>query len=335
MTTVDLPQPVGPFKGWNHSVRCIAEDEDTSGKGSTPAPKPKSDSRVSVVFGRYSTSNHWSQVVRGAHYSSALHFQPPLRTVPRILTGLSMLDIGDDARGATIRVDSFPQNVTQGGFICNGKSWMDTKLYNLSVDWAAIEEPGWQCGVFKTQELGEPWEKADSVFDHRIAFRGHFTSPPMVFVCFNGIDMCGNWNVRTYATKIDHTGFNLSIAKSDDGDSSTRLWSASVTWIAIPGVEVLKRKDVWMGQFGTARKGDIGGDGSWRGRTDFGFQFRRPPKVFMGLDHFNLSRRRNLRLLAETTNVTVSGMDWKISKWHDTMLKGASVSYLAVDCADR
>lgn len=88
-----------------------------------PAPDgPKRDSRASVVVGRFSTSNHWSQVVRGAHYSSAFSFRPPLKTVPRILTGLSVLDIGDDARGATIRVDSFPQNTTQGSFICNGKT---------------------------------------------------------------------------------------------------------------------------------------------------------------------------------------------------------------------
>lgn len=238
------------------------------------------------------------------------------------------------AAASAIRVRSWPQNITRENFICNAQTWLDTALYNASVDWAAIEERNWQCGIFRTDDIRDPYtnpEEADSIFDHHIVFPTPFASPPMVLVCFNGFDMTGNWNLRTYATNIDHTGFNLSIVKCDDGDPSTKLWSASITWLAIPGEDVLKRRNAWIGQFSTAGRRDIRESGTCHGHVDFGFKFERPPKIFLGLNNFHLRNTANLRLFSETSNVTESGMDWNIWKWDDTILEGASVMFLAVD----
>jgi len=186
-----------------------------------------------------------------------------------------------------MRVRATPQNITKEGFTCNINTWISFKLHNAAVDWASIEEPDWQCGVFAIPN-------SDSMFDHRITFAKPFICLPLVMVCFNTFSLSGNWNIRTYTTNVDHRGFNLSIFKSDDGASSTRLWSASVTWVAIPGHDVLQRRNVWLGQYSTAEMGEIGADDAWAGHVDFGFQFRRPPKVFLGLNHFNLDNARNM-----------------------------------------
>ncbi|TEB20906.1 hypothetical protein FA13DRAFT_1742606 [Coprinellus micaceus] len=284
-------------------------------------------SAASATLGTYWTDNDWKHALPAGHYSSAVHFSPPLRSIPTIAVGLRRLDLSQ-ASGATIRIRSWPQNVMKDGFICNAQTWSDTILYNTRVDWAAIEEPDWQCGVYKTRDV-----QKQSWFDHRITFPTQFASPPMVFVCFNGFDMCGNWNLRVYATSVDHAGFNLSILKDDEGDSSTRVEWASITWIAVPGDDALRRRHVWIGQFGTAGMGDIGWDKPCKGHLDFGFQFNRPPKVFMGLNHFRASNGAPLRLDTEASGITESGMDWGVSTWCETIVKGASLKVLAIDSA--
>ncbi|TEB14812.1 hypothetical protein FA13DRAFT_1747859 [Coprinellus micaceus] len=242
-------------------------------------------SAASATLGTYWTDNDWKHALPAGHYSSA-------------------------ASGATIRIRSWPQNVMKDGFICNAQTWSDTILYNARVDWAAIEEPDWQCGVYKTRDV-----QKQSWFDHRITFPTQFASPPMVFVCFNGFDMCGNWNLRVYATSVDHAGFNLSILKDDEGDSSTRVEWASITWIAVPGDDALRHRH------------------PCKGHLDFGFQFNRPPKVFMGLNHFRASNGAPLRLDTEASGITESGMDWGVSTWCETIVKGASLKVLAIDSA--
>ncbi|KAJ3537918.1 hypothetical protein NMY22_g5392 [Coprinellus aureogranulatus] len=205
------------------------------------SPRVSSSSTIpaaAVIVGRYWTDNHWSHVRPAGHYSTAVNFAQPLQTVPKIIVGINKLDMSGDPSGRagpTIRIRTWPQNITKEYFICNAETWHGTTLYNASVDWAAIEEPSWQCGVLRTTDIRKPQGEGDSIFDHRVSFQTPFTSPPLVFACFSSFDMGGNWNLRTYATNIDHTGFSISVVKSNDGDEKTKLWSASVTWLAIPG----------------------------------------------------------------------------------------------------
>ncbi|KAF5334217.1 hypothetical protein D9611_014322 [Ephemerocybe angulata] len=297
-----------------------------------------------VMVGNYTTENHWIHVKPAAHYSSLIYLPQQTQIVPRVILALNSLDIGYDYTigEAHVRVRAYPQNVSKESFICNSEAWEDTKLYNTSIDWAAIEEPTWQCGVFKLTDVVEyDWvDGVKSLHNHRILFPTRFDFPPLVFVAFSHIDIWGHWSLRTYATNVDHTGFNISIVKGEqkyDDEPATVLGSASVTWIAIPTGDSLKRRNAWIGSFGENPTGAMSnpgyGFGGWDGHVEFGVQFRRTPKLFVGLNSIHMSSKKNLRLTVSTSGVTHSGMDWKIEKWGDTSVENlnAGASYLAID----
>jgi hypothetical protein len=209
-------------------------------------------------------------------------------------------------------------------------------LHNVGLDWIAIEEPGWQSGVLKSVDA-RGWGPDDSL-EHRINFAKPFEDgPPMVFVAFNTIDIDGPRNIRVYATTIDHKGFNVSVLNLGEGGGwKTRVYAAAVTWIAIPANDVMKKQNAWIGCFGTGIRGPGSrttrdGPDRWNGHVDFGFEFKRSPKIFVGLSQMNASSDNKLQLGVTTSGVTTSGMKWRIEKWDDTVLHNAGANFIAVD----
>ncbi|KAJ2925077.1 hypothetical protein H1R20_g12028, partial [Candolleomyces eurysporus] len=288
---------------------------------------------VKVLTGRYPVNSDCGWTGKTKRYSIAVKFAQPLVNVPRVAVGLNKIYIGlTDTR--SVRVESFASSITRGGFTCNAVSWKDGILHCATVDWIAIvDEPTWQKGLFKSSNfMIKKWG-----LEERVQFDEPFADgPPILFACLSSIEMVGKWSVRIYTTDIDHTGFTVGIVNSgEEGGSSENLVSASVTWIAIPVSEFMKKKNAWIGAFTT----DIGkafdldkcGPGGWRGHVEFGFEFRRRPKIFVGFRQFCVNNDVNLRLETSTSNVTTSGMDWELGKWGDTNLLSAGVNFLAID----
>ncbi|TEB20880.1 hypothetical protein FA13DRAFT_1696394 [Coprinellus micaceus] len=287
------------------------------------ADSARADDKVKVAIGRFKTDHDWTQVRKGDRYSTAVTFQQPFENAPPIILGFNKLDMGKHESALRLRL--FPQNVVKDSFICNAEAWGETYLYNVFVNWMAIAEPRWQTGVLKTIA-----NNPSALLDNRVDFEKPFSSPPMVFVCFSGLDMVNQWDFRAQATNIDHTGFSISLIAS----SATWVGVARVSWIAIPGEDVLTRKNTWIGRFSTTAESAVhNGSGEWTGSVKFGFQFKATPKIFIGVDQLAFSHDRNLRLYTDTRNVSKTGMDWRIKQWGNSVLKGAGVSYLALDCA--
>jgi hypothetical protein len=244
-----------------------------------------------------------------------------------------VLDIGLNTN-TPIRVEAFANNITKENFVCNARSWGNGVLHYADVDWIALDHPDWQCGVFDSQDSHSS-DEIDMSTEHRIHFATPFDdAPPMVFVCFSGIHITGKWNARVYATNVDPAGFTIAIVSCGEEEGRTsgpamKLASAAITWIAVPASDVMKKKNVWTGGFATGRRAN--GFDECSGHIDFGFTFKRTPKIFTGLRQFSATNERNLRLRAATSNVTTQGMDWKISKSHDTTLYSGGANFLAVD----
>ena len=97
----------------------------------------------------------------------------------------------------------------------------------------------------------------------------------------------------------------------------------------------MKKKNAWIGTFsadtGSSFNLDGGGSGGWKGHVQFGLEFKRTPKIFVGLHQFCGANDKNLRLTANTRGVTTSGMDWILEKWGDTKLLSAGANFLAID----
>ncbi|KAJ2912583.1 hypothetical protein MD484_g7825, partial [Candolleomyces efflorescens] len=285
-----------------------------------------------AVIGTYRTENQRSSATPGATYSTTIHFPSSLPTVPRVLVALTKLQFWH-SQYWTVRVQSFSQNVCRENFICTSRAWLGTMLYNVGVDWIAIEESGWQSGVFGTGDI-TGWTPTD-ILEHRIDFAKPFEDgPPMVFVAFNTIDLDGPRNMRAYAASIDYRGFNLAVLRGEE--SETIVHAAAVTWIAIPASDVMKKRNAWIGSFASG----VGGTGSqithdhpnrWDGHVDFGFEFKRSPKIFVGLSQMSAAADKQLQLGVTTSDVTTSGMNWRIESWDDTMLRSAGANFIAVD----
>ena len=303
--TLDFEVLVGskPAKGLADSAPCEDKVRATIGVGLT-------------------TDNVWNQVRKGDRFSTVVTYQQPLKDVPHVAMGFVKLDMGKHE--SALRLILHPQNVTKDTFICNAETWGETYLYNIRTNWIAISEPGWQTGVFKTKA-----NNPTTLRDNRITFDSPFTSPPMIFVCFSGLDMSGHWDSQIYATNVDHTGFCISLITSPE----TKVGVARISWIAIPGEDAVNRKNAWIGRFSTTMGSAVqNGPGNWKGSVKFGFQFKAKPKVFMGVDQFRFSHERNMRLFVDTRNVSKAGMDWVIGKWGDSVLEVAGASFLALDC---
>jgi hypothetical protein len=242
-----------------------------------------------------------------------------------------MIDVGR-TKSCCIRVESSASSIRRDGFTCDAESWTDGILHYAAVSWITVlDEPTWQIGRFKSSSF-KKWG-----LESRVTFDKPFLDgPPILFACLSGIEMVGKWAVRMYTTNIDHVGFTVGIVNSGEEDgSSGNLRSAAVTWIAIPGSEVMKRRNVWMGSFttdtGSSIHLDKDGPGGWKGYVDFGFKFKRAPKIFVGLRQFCGVNDANFRLNASTSDVTTSGMNWRLDKWADTKLLSAGANFLAID----
>ncbi|KAJ3542067.1 hypothetical protein NMY22_g3648 [Coprinellus aureogranulatus] len=282
-----------------------------------PVPAPPPEVRVRAAVGRFFPNNHWQHVKRGDRYSTVVTYPQPFTSAPKIILGFDHLDASEDWKWLRARLVT--QNITRETFMCVQETWHGTSLFNAGETWAAIDEPGWQTGVRKIHHT-------DRVLsDTRVNFTPQFSSLPMVFVCFSGFDMGGRWDFRVAATSIDHSGFSISFSKPMD----TKVGEFSVSWVAISGTDILQRKNAWIGRFSTDT--GAGNGGHWSGHTNFGFNFKRKPEIFMGVDHLSFDNSRNVRLKTAVSNVSTSGMDWTIDTWHDSICRSAGVSYLAID----
>ncbi|RXW22180.1 hypothetical protein EST38_g3688 [Candolleomyces aberdarensis] len=251
-----------------------------------------------VLLGSYRVDNDWRHTKQAARYYTAVKFAQPLINVPRVAVGLRMLD-----------------------------------HHNAWVYMQCMDEPTWQTGVFNFK--ASSFKKWGS--EERVTFDKPFSDgPPILFACLSGIEAAGNRSVRIYTTNVDQSGFTVGVTNSsEEGGSSGDLIATAATWIAIPGSEFMKKKNVWMGTFttdmGSSFNLDKHGPGGWRGHVEFGFEFRRAPKIFIGLRQFCTTNDGNLCLQASTSNVTTSGMDWALEKWSLTRLLSAGANFFAFD----
>ncbi|RXW11275.1 hypothetical protein EST38_g14580, partial [Candolleomyces aberdarensis] len=125
------------------------------------------------------------------------------------------------ARSLTVdgRVHLGHVSIGKNASICYDGDVMMAKYYEVLVHRnsnpnavrALVEHTGWQCGVFKSQDA-KPSDELEMSSEHRITFTKPFEDgPPMVLVCFSGLDVTGKWNVRVYATNVDPAGFTIAI----------------------------------------------------------------------------------------------------------------------------
>jgi len=164
----------------------------------------------------------------------------------------------------------------------------------------------------------------------RINFKLPFASPPKVFAVLSGFSLAGDnhWDIRVFANSVDSRGFTINIIKTRE---SRGLGNGQVHWIAFPegGIPGMK---MCCGDLRSKDGTHITSTSPSYGHVDFdGMGFAKTPHIFLALSQFDAQSSKNLRIDLPSSNVTATGMDWRISTWGDTKIYSATASYLALE----
>lgn len=221
-------------------------------------------------------------------------------------------------------------NIDTTSMRCHINAGVTTRLYNASMSWLITEaSPSLQSGSVDTQHFRRNKAEAGDLVQ-RINFKIPFSAPPRVFVAISGFGINGDhfrWDMSTLATGVDSRGFTLHILKPREGG---KVRYGQVNWLAFPEGGIPGAKMCC----GDLRKvGPTGSDGGQRaveGHVEFDVEFTKEPKIFVALNQFDSARHISVKI--SCSNITQSGMDWKIRPWGDTTMYKVSGSYLAVGC---
>ncbi|WEW58278.1 hypothetical protein PRK78_003746 [Emydomyces testavorans] len=250
-------------------------------------------------------------------------FPKPYSSPPGLAIGLNWLDV-DHAHN--VRVNASASNVRKDEFDIHLTTWDDTKLYSAGCSWleVAANDKDFQIGEFSTED-DHPWNQPKQKTSRSITFPRAYNSPPQVLIWMKRLDLKKDADLRAsaYLTDITATSFTIHI----NTWGSATVYSCAVSWIAYPS----DKKDIASGTFST-REID-----PWEsiplensGQLSFNKTFQKTPKVLLGLRRIDVDGQRNLRIKLSASSISKTGMTWHIDSWGDTLLNGASGSYIAL-----
>jgi hypothetical protein len=238
--------------------------------------------------------------------------------------GLTWLNID---RRSNIRIKAFAELVPPDSVKIHLDSWEDTVLYSAGCTWLTLyaKDQDFQFGRFSTTD-DHPSNKRQMKTSRKITFPKPFHGqPPNVIVWLNEFHMSNgaNWRCKAYVTDITASSFIIHI----DTWAGTTLYSATASWIAYPS----NRPNVASGSFNTM---DVR---PWyipktknKGAATFHQMFKSIPHVFAAVNWLDISKKTNLRLKLEISDVSTKGLTWHLDTWDSTVLYSAGASYIAI-----
>jgi H-type lectin domain len=238
--------------------------------------------------------------------------------------GLTWLNID---RCSNIRIDAFAELVAPDSVKIHLDSPADTVLYSAGCTWLTVyaDDRDFQFGRFSTMD-DHPPDKRQMQTKRKITFPKPFHGkPPKVIVWLNEFHMSNsdNWRCKVYVTDITSDSFVIHI----DTWASTKLYSATASWIAYPSY----RPNISSGSFNTM---DVR---PWylprmrnKGTATFHQTFESIPRVFAAVNWLDISNKTNLRLKVEMSDISTKGLNWHLDTWDSTILYSAGASYIAI-----
>ncbi|KAG9025085.1 hypothetical protein FS837_005096 [Tulasnella sp. UAMH 9824] len=254
-----------------------------------------------------------------AQTSKAIDFAQTYVSTPRLVSGITMLDMQKDTN---LRVRAFSDQVDKQRYTCHADTWADTTLYSCGVD-TLPANLDILTGQFSTEE-DHPWNQPKPETSRPINFERPFVTPPKVVVFLNSFDTGSGTStrVKTYPSNIDAKGFPIHI----DTWADTILYSAKAGWVAYP-----EDKDYIVS--GTVNTMDVRPWQNPQAQTSKtitfgGTPFLKKPTVFTALNFIDISREANLRIRCFVDKVDGTGLTWHIDSWADTKLWAGGMSYI-------
>lgn len=180
---------------------------------------------------------------------------------------------------------------------------------------------------FNTREIANPSDRAK----HSKPIITNFPAADIP-VGINMLDICHKCNPRIHAY-IDNvspadTNYDKFIGRINlDAWSDTRLFAAGCTWLDISKHSL----DIQFGRFST---GGMNVTATTAKAVSIDIHFTRsyqvPPKVVIWLTTLDISGSYNTRLVTSVNNITTTGFKLKVETWDESVVYGATVSWIAV-----
>ncbi|KAK5087090.1 hypothetical protein LTR05_004261 [Lithohypha guttulata] len=263
------------------------------------------------------TSNDYKQVA----------FTPSYEKVPQILMGLTWLDL-DHQHNLSIKAGA--SDISADGCRVSITSAADSRVYTGGCAWleSVDEEYDLQIGEVDVTSMATlPAQgslKKDIKFDSPFAEK----KPPTVLVWFKslGLDKDGAWNIKVSAKNAHFGGFQLVV----DVGEGTILQAAEVSWVAFAA----NRDDVASGMVSTpgfSKAPYVQLPNENAGKVDFTEGvFSEIPQTLVAISGLHFEKGHNLRLRLSQSSLSVNGFVWHMDNWLDTVMFGASMTWLAM-----
>ncbi|KAI5456883.1 hypothetical protein BGZ63DRAFT_365459 [Mariannaea sp. PMI_226] len=239
-----------------------------------------------------------------------------LEKYPASETQFSAFDKG------SIMIYAYPAELTLDG---SSVGW-NTSLSQTDKGFMSRTYPleGGMLDSFYTMEIQDP-PLTSQELTKRANFAWDFQAPPFIAIGLNYIDADHERNVRVQAVAEQVTTTSADIRLSHWSD--TKAYGLGCTW----GTFAVDDPEIQGGEFSTSE------DHPWwepKQKTSRRVAFRRPfssgaPRVVVWYKMLDIDSGKWWRTMALAENVTAEGFDLSVETWGDSILYGASVTWLA------
>ncbi|KAH8595971.1 metalloprotease, partial [Bisporella sp. PMI_857] len=189
-------------------------------------------------------------------------------------------------------------------------------------------------GRFSTNQA-RSWYPPVALNSRLIQFDPPYLEAPRITLGLTSLDMEHTSNIRinAHTAPVQQRNGNDFVLNLDTWWDSA-LYMAAATWLEFQGQET----DFQVGEFDTLTQRNIGeprnveAGGIRRDVKHISFPagvYSEPPNVVVWLKAFDLSNGANWRVRALAQNITSTGFDLSIESWADTVIYGATASYVA------
>ncbi|KAJ5583785.1 hypothetical protein VI817_006146 [Penicillium citrinum] len=177
-------------------------------------------------------------------------------------------------------------------------------------------------GHFNTQEV-QPWDRPIKEYQKTFQHQEYHYTQPELPIGLTSLDIDKDYNIRIRAEVVNPQAnkFTAKIWTWYD----TKLYSAGMSWVEKSQLPFLQ-----SGTFDTNEIRD------WRSPQhdnskyiQFSAPFPSAPKVVCFLTYFDMEKGKNWRLKVIPSNITHTGFQITIKSWYDSVLYGASATWIA------
>ena len=288
---------------------------------------PEAINSVEARNGTFDSEGQWDHSKPGMNLQKFVRFETPFPNVPRIIHGISAIDM---ITPYAPRVISDIGRVSNEGFDATLMTWNDAHLYGAKMSWLTLPENdvNFQYGQVNTQDTGRQSirEKAAGAPPENVSFRIMFSKPyksaPKVQCWFTGMDIHSDSTYRrlaTWVTGIDPRGFTLNIGTWDN----TVFSAARAGWLAWDSEADGKTVRSGTSAIG---KGEVGNyDFAW-----YNGSFSKVPGTFIALNFIDVSPDKNFRGACEARG-TKDRLTWKLQTWGDTTITSLRCVWIGME----